>query len=118
MVTIRKLAELAGVSHMTVWLALHEKPGISPEVRARVLALAEAHYYHPNRPAEGMHSGRTRTIGLIVEHLTWYFYSRLCVGVMNAAFHDQVHVMILNTRRQAARPPFSSLIEPTDRATR
>ena len=94
MVTIRKLAELAGVSHMTVWLALHEKPGIRPEVRARVLALADEYHYHPNRLAAGMFSGHTRTIGLIVEHVTWY--SRLCDGVMSAAFRDQAHVIILN----------------------
>lgn len=95
MVTIRKLAEIAGVSHMTVWLALHGKPGIRPEVRARVLALAEAQHYHPNRLAEGLLSGHTRTIGLIVEHVAWHFPSRICHGVLNAAFQDEVHVITL-----------------------
>ena len=54
MVSIRKLAQLAGVSHMTVWSALHDKPGVSPEVRARILALAEEYHYHPNRLVEGL----------------------------------------------------------------
>ena len=111
MVTIRKLAELAGVSHMAAWRALQNKPGVKPEVRARILALAEAQHYHPNRLAEGLFSGKTRTIGLIIEHVTWYFYSRLCDGVMSAALRDQVHVIILNAATGQGSPsPLPSLI--------
>ncbi len=96
MVTIRKLAALAGVSHVSVWLALHNRPGLSPQVRARILALADEYHYHPNRLAEGWLSGKTRTVGLIIEHVTWYFYAQLCDGVMSAAMRDEAHVIILN----------------------
>ncbi len=96
MVSIRKLAELAGVSHVTVWRALRGKPGVNPQVLERILALAAAHHYHPNRLAEGFFSGKTRTIGLVVENLPSYFYSRMCNGVMEAAFADRVHVITLN----------------------
>ena len=96
MVTIRKLAELAGVSHMTVWNVLHDKPGVSPDMRARIQALADMHHYRPNRLAEGLLSGNTRTIGLIIESVAWHFYSRLCDGIMNAAFQHQAYVIALN----------------------
>ncbi len=99
MVTIRELAEIAGVSHMAVWRTLQQQPGVSPELRARILELADVHHYHTNRLVEGLHSGRTRTIGVIVEHVTWLFYARLCNGVMNAASRDQAHVITLNLKR-------------------
>ena len=103
MVSIRKLAELAGVSPAAAWRALQNKPGVNPEVRARILALADAHHYHANRLAEGLLSGHTRIIGLIVECVAWHFYSRLCEGVTNAAFQDQVHVITLSmTGKQPA----------------
>ena len=96
MVTIRKLAELAGVSHVTVWCALHNQPGVSPEVRARIVALAEEQHYRPNRLVEGLITGKTRTVGLIVGNVTWDFCSRICFGVMNEAFQDRVNVITLN----------------------
>ena len=73
MVSLRKLAELAGVSHMTVWSALHDKPGVSPEARARILALADEYHYHPNRLVEGLITGKTRTIGHITEQFDLAF---------------------------------------------
>ena len=97
MVSIRKLAQLAQVSHVTVWNVLHEKPGVHPQLRTRILALADEYHYYPNRLAEGLLSGHTRTIGLIIEHVTWHFYSRLCNGVMHAASRDQAHVITLNS---------------------
>ena len=111
MVTIRKLAALAGVSHMAVWRTLQQQPGVNPQVRARILALAEAHHYRPNRLVEGLLTGKTRTIGLIVEHLTWCFYSRLCDGVLNAALHDRAHVIILNAITRHGEGQLSLLID-------
>ena len=93
MVTIRRLAELAGVSNMTVWCALHGKPGVSAQVRARILALAETHHYHANRLVEGLISGTTRTIGYVSLGLKVAFYARVCEGAIEAASHDQVHVI-------------------------
>ena len=61
-----------------------------------MLALADAHHYHANRLAEGLLSGNTRTVGLIIENVAWPFYSRLCNGVMNAAFRNQTHIITLS----------------------
>jgi len=96
MVSIRKLAELSGVAQVTVWRALHGAPNVRPEVRARVLALAEAHHYRPNRLVEGLITGQTRTIGYIALHLRFHFHARVCDGIINAAHQDQVHVITLN----------------------
>jgi len=111
MVSIRKLAELAGASHTAVWFALQNKPGVSPEMRARILALAEEYHYRPNRLVEGLITGNTRTIGHITEHSTWYFYSRLCAGIISAAYYDRVHAITINAAIEQPRPPVSQFIE-------
>lgn len=44
----RKLATLAGVSHITVSRALRDDASVAPETKRRVLELAEKHGYRPN----------------------------------------------------------------------
>ena len=46
--TQKRLARLAGVSHTTVSLALRDHPRISPDVKKRILKLAEEHRYRPD----------------------------------------------------------------------
>ncbi len=45
-ITVRKLAELAGVSRGTVDKVLHDRVGVSDEVRSRVQAVIEEQEYH------------------------------------------------------------------------
>lgn len=51
--TSRELAEIAGVSHMTVARAFRPNAEISAKTRERILRLAKEHGYHPN-PIHGM----------------------------------------------------------------
>ena len=114
MVSIRKLAELAGVSHIAVWYALHNKPGVNPEARARILALAEELHYHPNRLVGGLISGQSRTIGYITEDSRWYFCAQVGAGIIHAAYRDQVNVITLNSApvnsELAERIPLAALV--------
>ena len=48
MVTLRDIAEKAGVSRMTVSLALRGSPQVSKELQARVRQIAEEMGYQPN----------------------------------------------------------------------
>ncbi|MFQ3671311.1 MAG: LacI family DNA-binding transcriptional regulator [Verrucomicrobiia bacterium] len=47
-ISMRKLAELAGVSHMTVSLALRNHPSIAKETRERIQRIADAQNYRPD----------------------------------------------------------------------
>jgi len=116
MISLRKLAELAGVSHLSVWRALHNRPGINPQVRAQILALAEQHHYHVNRLAEGLFTGNTRTIGHITPTLKWGFHARVAEGVAQAAVRAQDHCIIMplyndNSHRHTIATAISQLIE-------
>lgn len=53
-ITIKKIAELANVSAGTVDRVLHRRGKVKPEVEARVLEIATALNYKPNRIAKGL----------------------------------------------------------------
>jgi len=94
MTSIRQLAQLAGVSPMTVSRALRGVPSVHPDIRARVEALAVAHHYRPNRLAEAIMTGKTRTIGLILSSLQGDFTSRILQGLVREANADGYQIMI------------------------
>jgi len=74
-ITIKFIAEKAGVSFSTVAKALHDNPAINSETRERVKAIAKKYNYRPNILAKGLRNRRTRTIGVILNDLQSPFYS-------------------------------------------
>ena len=66
MISSLELARLCGLSQGTVDRALHDRPGISAETKARVLAMAEQHGYRPHPAARELLTGERRTIGAVV----------------------------------------------------
>ncbi|MBC7217724.1 MAG: LacI family DNA-binding transcriptional regulator [Candidatus Caldatribacterium sp.] len=80
-VTTRLIAELCGVSRGTVDRALHDRRGISPETKARILEVAKELGYKSNFVARSLVKGRTRIIGMVVFNL----YNRFFAQVVNAA---------------------------------
>lgn len=65
--SIRQVAIIAGVSHMTVSRVLNDHPNIKPDTRRRVLEAIEELDYRPNLVARALATQRTRRIGVIVE---------------------------------------------------
>jgi DNA-binding LacI/PurR family transcriptional regulator len=66
MATISELADQLGVSVATVSRALNDKPGVSPEMRARVLTVATEMNYRPNMAARNLSTSSTSTVLFIV----------------------------------------------------
>lgn len=64
--TVASLARRAGVAASTVSRALRDDPRISPEVRARIAALAHEVGYTPNVLARSLVGGRSGLIGLVL----------------------------------------------------
>ncbi len=87
--SISAVAELAGVSTTTVHRALTGKQEISPETRAKVLAVAEEVGYRPSQVARSLATGRTATVGIVLTGLHGSFYSEITEGMEAvAAQHD------------------------------
>ena len=69
-VTIRQLAEAAGVSIATVSRVLNNKSHpVSAATRQRILALADALGYRPNNAARSLRTERSSTIGIITDNI-------------------------------------------------
>jgi LacI family transcriptional regulator len=80
-VTMRDVARTAEVSVNTVSRALAGKPDVSPEPRAKVLAVAQGLGYRPNRLARGLRSNKTEIIGDIANP----FFSAVVQGISKEA---------------------------------
>jgi DNA-binding LacI/PurR family transcriptional regulator len=65
-VTIREIAERAGVSKGAVSYALNDKPGISDATRERILAIAEDLGWYPNLAARSLSAARADACGIIM----------------------------------------------------
>jgi DNA-binding LacI/PurR family transcriptional regulator len=72
MPTVRKLAEIAGVSIGTVSMALRDDPRVKPATRRRIQDLAAQYNYHPNRLTQSLLTGQSTLLGCIVPRVVEY----------------------------------------------
>ncbi|MFB8028568.1 LacI family DNA-binding transcriptional regulator [Streptomyces sp. NPDC056465] len=75
--TIRDVAQAAGVHVSTVSRAFSASHLVKRETRDRVLAVAAELGYQPNETARALTTGRTRNLGLIVSDIANPFYPPL-----------------------------------------
>ncbi len=78
--TILDVARRAGVSISTVSRTLRGSLSVSQQTRARVLAAAADLAYVPSPAASRLASGRTRTVGVIVQFVARWFFSEVVRG--------------------------------------
>ncbi|MEO5819623.1 MAG: LacI family DNA-binding transcriptional regulator [Vicinamibacteraceae bacterium] len=84
-VGIRDIAQRLGVSVGTVDRALHDKPGVNPDTRARVLAAAQALSYRPNLAASYLRSRRSQQIAVHLPAGDSLFMQTLRDGIREGA---------------------------------
>ncbi|MEK0307160.1 LacI family DNA-binding transcriptional regulator [Bifidobacterium favimelis] len=77
MVTLREVAQAAGVSPSTASAALRGMDIVKPQTRKKVTQAAERLHYRANLPARALRSGRSGIFTLIVPDLENAFYARL-----------------------------------------
>jgi LacI family transcriptional regulator len=75
--TIREVAEEAGVSQATAARALGGYGSVSPDALSRVQAAADRLHYRPNRVAQALRLGQSRTVGFIPADLENPFFARI-----------------------------------------
>ncbi len=94
-VTIRDIAEKAGVSVNCVSRALNDKNDIGEATKARVKMIAEELGYIRHAAASGLRSGGTKSIGVIVTHIDNAFFSRILQGISDCVSSKGYTVLIL-----------------------
>jgi LacI family transcriptional regulator len=98
-VTIQEVAAYAGVSRATVSRALNGHPGVSPELRDRVLEAARVLGYQPNRFARRLRIGSnvSDVVGLIISDIENPFFISVVRGVEDVAYANRLSVVLCNT---------------------
>ena len=84
MVTSRDVAQLAGVSQMTVSRVLQGSSRVAPQTREKVLAAMQQAGYRPHAAARTLRTRRTSTVGVVVADITNPFYPQLLEAVGRA----------------------------------
>lgn len=110
MVTSRDVAQLAGVSQMTVSRVLQGSDKVAPATRERVLAAMKEAGYRPHAAARTMRTRRTSTVGVVVADITNPFYPQLLEAV-GAALDAAGQRMVL---WNAPDPDGSSALQALD----
>ncbi|MBC3864301.1 LacI family DNA-binding transcriptional regulator [Undibacterium jejuense] len=96
-ITLKYVAETAGVSLASASYALNGGGSLGRETRERVIAVAQQLGYSPNQAAKTMRTGRTSTIGLVVPDLTNPFFPQLVQTVICALGEAGYETFVTNT---------------------
>ena len=101
--TIKDVAQRAGVGIATVSRTLHGSSQVSPETAARVLKVVEELGYQPNTTAQSLVSGRSLMLGLVVSDITNPFFPELIKGFEDVALQNGYDVLVASTNYDPAR---------------
>jgi LacI family transcriptional regulator len=101
-VTLKEIAQYAGVSVGTASAALNNRSSVSPETKARVLDVAVSMgYTRQNRLPTHTDSHDVKVIGLLIKHDLGHFweetnpfYSRIQLGVSRACENNRISLMV------------------------
>jgi LacI family transcriptional regulator len=97
MVTLKDIANKAGVSVNTVSCALRGSTKISKPVSERIAKLASEMGYMPNSAAVTLRNKKSRVIGLIVTDISNPVFGNMVKGAENAAREKGYSIIISNT---------------------
>ena len=102
-VTIRDVAEDAGVSVMTVSNVLRGRGRVGEETRLRVLEAVERQGYRPNLTARALVERKAPTLALMLSCITNPFYPEFTLAANLAALKHERHLLVCNTDHEPDR---------------
>lgn len=95
--TIRDVAQAAGVSTATVSRVMNGKASVADHLAERVRTAAAELGYRPNVFAKGLRTSSTMVIGLIVPDIENPFHTAIARGVEDAAQEREYSVLLCNS---------------------
>jgi len=85
-VTIKDIANLAGVSYSTVSKALNDSPLVKKDTKHRIIKIAKEMGYQPNFAAQKLVSKKTKIIGLI-----WPTIERIALSTLVSKISEEIN---------------------------
>lgn len=112
-ITIRDVAQAAGVSTATVSRALRGLPHVDPETRERVRRVAQEMDYVVSPSASRLASGRTGTVAVITPFIDRWFFSTVLSGISDVLQAREVDLIVFEVGDPSTSPGL-----PTERRLR
>src|SRR5213080_3124699 len=95
--TIRQIADLAGVSIATVSRVLNGRNDVAPETREAVTRVIRENGYTANRSARGLSAGRTGLIGVLVPLVFPAYFAGILAGAAEALTERGLQIVLSPT---------------------
>jgi LacI family transcriptional regulator len=102
-VTIREIADLAGVSVATVSRVMNGRDDVSRETRELVQRIVRERGYTANRTARGLSAGRTGLIGATVPLVHPAYFSFILSGAAEALYERDMRLVLCPTQHEHDR---------------
>ena len=102
-VTLREVAQRAGVSLATASKAINQRFDVAPATRERVMRIASEMNFHANALARSLVWGTSRTIGIVTNDIAGRFVSEIMHGAEIALGLEDSTVLLANSQRNLAR---------------
>ena len=102
-VTIKDIANRAGVSHSTVSRALHSSPLISDQTTKRIRKIAVEMGYFPSAAARSLKTNRSQALGVIVSKIDDPFFSEILQGIEEIAQERGYSMVMAASQRDPIR---------------
>ncbi len=103
MPTIKDVAKKANVSVATVSRVLNRSGYVSEETRRLVEAAIRELDYIPNELARSLFKKQSKIIGVIVPHLSTYFFSELIEAIEAYFLEEGYHLMVFNVNEDLSQ---------------
>lgn len=97
MVTIKQVADLAGVSKATVSRVMNNSGYVSPRTREKIENIVKEYNYTPSASAVNLSRQETNTIGVVVPEIGNVFYADIVHGITEVADQMNLSLVFANT---------------------
>ena len=103
MYTILDVAKLAGVSKSTVSRVITGNGVVKSETRNNVLDAIKELNYTPSYFAQGIKTGKTKTLAMLIPDYSNLYYGEMFRGIEKVALENGYMVLICNTDKSSTR---------------
>ena len=103
MVRLKDIAQIVGVSVMTVSKALRDEPDVSAATKVKIKKLAADMGYVPDSSAQGLRTKTTKLFGLVIPSTTNPIYARIVFAIEERAHELGYDLLICHTYNKPER---------------